>query len=278
MDTKKVWFITGASKGLGLILTKQLLSNGQQVAATSRSLESLEKEMPQTENFLPLEVNIVDEKSTKKAIDKAVEKFGKIDVVVNNAGYAQLGTLEELSDEESRKNFDVNVFGALNIIRSVMPQLRQQKNGHIINISSIAGFNGMYAGVGIYCATKFALAGLSEALAAEVKEFGIDTTIVYPGTLRTNFLESSSVGVPKTPIAEYTEGRHIVNLHLDVLNGTQQGDPEKVAHALIELSDMENPPLHLFLGSDSVQLAQNKIKVVEQDLQQYEKLSLSTDF
>lgn len=278
MDTKKVWFITGASKGLGLSLAKKLLSEGYSVAATSRSAESLKKEIETSERFLPLKVEITDEKSVQDAVQKTIETFGKIDVVVNNAGYGQLGTIEELTDEEARKNFDVNVFGSLNVVRSVMPHLRKQKSGHIVNIASIAGFMGAYAGVGIYCATKFAVAGFTEALAAEVKEFGISATVVYPGVFRTNFLESGSVGLPQHPIADYTEGRRIVALHIDELNGNQQGDPEKAAVALAQLGEMAQPPVHLFLGSDAFNLAQAKIDIVQKDLKAYETLTKSTDF
>lgn len=278
MDTKKVWLVTGASKGLGLSLIKKLLSEGYNVAATSRSVDGLKKGIGSSSHFLPLQVEITDEQSVQVAVQKAIKTFGKIDVVVNNAGYGQLGTIEELTDEEARKNFNVNVFGALNVIRSVMPHLRQQKSGHIINIASIAGFMGAYAGVGIYCATKFAVAGFTEALAAEVKEFGISATVVYPGVFRTNFLEPGSVGLPEHPIADYTEGRRIVALHIDELNGNQQGDPEKAAVALLQLGEMEQPPVHLFLGSDALNLAQTKIDIIQKDLNDYQALTQSTDF
>ncbi|MGN6177897.1 MAG: SDR family oxidoreductase, partial [Mucilaginibacter sp.] len=172
METNKVWLVTGASKGLGLSLVKRLISEGYKVAATSRTIESMKKAVGTSAHFLPLEVNITDENSVSNAIAKTVEAFGTIDVVVNNAGYGQRGTLEELSDKEARRNFDVNVFGALNVIRSVMPHFRNKKSGHIINVSSIGGFIGTFPGFGIYFATKFALAGLTESLSAEAKELG----------------------------------------------------------------------------------------------------------
>ena len=218
----------------------------------------------------------------KKALQtlsaKPWKHSGTIDVVVNNAGYGQLGTIEELTDTETRQNFDANVFGSLNVIRNAMPHLRAKKSGHIINIASIAGFTGAYPGVGIYCATKFAVAGFTEALSAEAKEFGISATVVYPGVFRTNFLEQSSIGLPKNPIAEYTEGRRVESLHINDLNGNQQGNPEKAAVAFIKLAETKNPPLHLFLGSDSFKLAQDKIEVVKNALSDNETLSKSTDF
>lgn len=278
MDNKKVWFITGASKGIGLSLVKALLAQNYAVAATSRTIQFLKEQVGEKANFLSLEVNLVDEASVKDAINKTIDHFGGIDVVVNNAGYGQLGTIEELTDEETRKNFDVNVFGSLNVIRNVMPFMRMKKSGHIINISSIAGFTGEYSGVGIYCATKFAVAGFTEALSAEAKEFGISVTVVYPGVFRTNFLEQDSIGLPKNPIAEYTEGRKVESFHLNELNGNQQGNPEKAAVALIKITETANPPLHLFLGSDAFKQAQEKIEELKKALNDNESLSRSTDF
>src|SRR3954465_11275320 len=172
--SNKVWFVTGASKGLGLPLAKRLLAAGYKVAATSRTADALIKAVgsDHADNFLPLEVSLTDEHSVKQGIAATLKKFGTIDVVVNNAGYGQVGTLEELTDEESRKNYDINVFGSLNVIRNVMPQFREKGTGRIYNISSVGGFNGNFAGWGIYCSSKFAVAGFTESLAAEVKEFG----------------------------------------------------------------------------------------------------------
>ena len=193
MENNKVWFITGASKGLGLELAKKLLSEGKRVAATSRTESALIKELGNpSEYFLPLEMDLTNEQSVKNAIEVTVSHFKTIDVLVNNAGYGLLGSLEELTDAESRKNYEVNVFGLLNVIRNTMPYMRANKSGHIFNIASIGGYNGGFPGWGIYCSTKFAVAGLTESLAAEVKEFGVNVTLVYPGYFRTDFLKDSS--------------------------------------------------------------------------------------
>jgi Short-chain alcohol dehydrogenase of unknown specificity len=277
MDTKKVWFVTGASKGLGLALVKRLLTEGYRVAATSRTVESLDREIGTSENFLPLRVDITDENSVKNAIDRTLETFGAIDVVVNNAGYGQLGTLEELSDKEARQNFDTNVFGLLNVMRNVMPYLRGKKSGHIINISSIAGFLGAFPGWGIYNATKFAVAGLTEAFSAEAASLGIKTTIVYPGYFKTNFLLQGSLHMPENPIAEYKEARDLEVMHETQIVGNQPGDPEKAA-AFIQLVETENPPLHFFMGSDSFGMAHNKIGILQNELTAHETLSKSTDY
>jgi NAD(P)-dependent dehydrogenase (short-subunit alcohol dehydrogenase family) len=164
---KRTWFVTGASKGLGLTMVKKLLAAGYNVAATSRNLKELQRIVGEnTSNFLPLGVNLVDENSVGKAIDETVRQFGSIDIIANNAGYGLAGSLEELSDAEARANFDVNVFGSLNVIRKALPYLRKQRSGHIFNIASVAGFTGAFPGFGIYCATKFAVHGFSESLSA----------------------------------------------------------------------------------------------------------------
>ena len=278
MDTKKVWFVTGASKGLGLTLVKKLLSEGYRVAATSRTVEALKKEIGASDNFLPLEADVANEKSVRNAILKTLETFGEIDVVVNNAGYGQLGTLEEASDKESRKNFDVNVFGLLNVIRNVMPHFRKKKSGHVINISSIAGFLGTFPGWGIYTATKFAVAGLTEALSAEVKSLGITATIVYPGYFKTNFLLKGSLRFADDSIEDYKEARELDRAHLEDIPGNQPGDPEKAALAFIQLAESQTPPLHFFMGSDSFGMAINKLDLLKNELSANETLSKSTDF
>jgi NAD(P)-dependent dehydrogenase (short-subunit alcohol dehydrogenase family) len=278
MKHNKVWFVTGASKGLGLSLVQQLLAQGYSVAATSRSKEDLKKAVGEQDNFLPLMVNLNNEASIQKAIDEIVNLFGQIDVVVNNAGYGLAGSLEELTDTEARKNFDINVFGTLNVIRKVMPYLRAQQSGHIFNISSIGGFIGTFPGFGIYCATKFAVEGFTEALSAEIKSFGIKATIVSPGYFRTQFLSSGSLNVPENPIEAYQEVREAQAFHQNIMDGNQLGDPDKAALALIQVAETKNPPLHLFLGSDAYELAYNKINSIRQELEDWKSVTLSTAF
>lgn len=279
IENKKVWFVTGASKGLGLILAKKLLGEGYRVAATSRNSEALiEAVSKKSENFLPLEMDLLNEVSVREAIQKTVDAFGEINVIVNNAGYGQLGTLEEMSDREVRQNFDVNVFGVLNVIRNVMPLLRAQGSGNVFNISSIGGYTANFAGWGSYCATKFAVAALTESLAAEAKAFGVYATAVYPGYFRTDFLSKDSIGLPENPIAEYTEARQSVDLHENEINGNQPGDPEKLAAVLIKVASEANPPLHLFLGQDAYNMAEAKIAAVQTDMKEWQELATSTDF
>lgn len=277
MENNKVWFVTGASKGLGLALVKKLLNEGYQVAATSRSLSDLNKAVEvHSEQFLQLAVNLTNEESVQEAIELTVKTFGKIDVVVNNAGYGLLGGIEELTDREARDNFEVNVFGSLNVIRKALPYLRAQKSGHILNVSSIGGFTGAFAGGGIYCATKFAVNGFSETLSAEVAPFGIKVTIVQPGYFRTNFLSAGSLAVPQNQIADYQNVRDTVNFHQNDMDKQQAGDPEKAAAAMISITTEANPPLNLFLGEDAYGLVEKKLAFVQNELETWKDLTLST--
>ena len=278
MNTQKVWFVTGASKGLGLTLVKQLLNKGYKVAATSRSISDLNNAVGESENFLPLAVSITDKTSVNDAISATIIKFGIIDVVENNAGYGLTGSLEELSDKEARDNFDINVFGSLNVIRAAMPHLREQQSGHIFNVSSIGGFTGSFPGFGIYCATKFAVQGFTESLAAKAKAFNVKATIVSPGYFRTNFLMPDSLAVPKNEIQAYKAVREVQSAHQNDINGNQQGDPEKGVAVIIAAAEAAEAPLHLFLGDDAYGLAYQKMDAVKQDMESWKELATATAF
>lgn len=276
-NTVKTWFITGASKGLGLALIKQLLAAGQKVAATSRNTADLINAVDSTsQNFLPLQVNLSDDASVKQAIAQTIATFGRIDVLINNAGYGIGGSLEELTDTEVRNAFDINVFGTINTIRHTLPYMRQQQSGHIINISSIAGFSAA-TGWAPYAATKFAVSGLTEVLADDVKDFGIKVVLVAPGAFRTSFLTDDSLALPKNPVAEYEVIRASHQKYL-TMNGQQAGDPEKAAAIMIEAGFNPNPPLHLFLGSDAYRRALAKIAALTTEIESLKELSYSTDY
>ena len=275
---QKTWFITGASKGFGLELVQQLLAKGEKVAATTRNKSELEKSVPANENFLPLEMDIVNESSVQSAIAQTIEKFNSLDVVINNAGYGLLGAVEELSDAEARQNFDVNVFGSLNVIRQALPQMRKQQSGHIFNVSSIGGYLGDFPGFGIYCATKFAVVGFTEALAMEAKPFNVNVTAVLPGYFRTNFLNSDSLLTSKNQMEEYTTTRESQQFHQQQMNNNQPGDPVKGVKAIIEAAQSENPPVHLLLGSDAFGLAKQKMESMSAEFGNWKTLTTSTDF
>lgn len=278
MDTtKKVWLVTGASKGLGLSLVKKLLAQNYRVVATSRDIQSLIAEVGEVSDvFLPLEVSLTDNEHVKEGIAKSIAHFGQLDVIVNNAGFGQIGTLEELTDEEARNSFDVNVFGSLNVIRNAMPYLRKNRSGHIFNIASVGGFSGAFPGWGIYCATKFAVVGFTESLAEEVKGLGVHATVVYPGYFRTDFLAKGSVKTPQHTIEEYEAARQSQQAHLSDINGNQPNDPEKAAEVLIAISKEEKPPVHLFLGSDAYDIVYKKVDFITSEVEQWKSYTLST--
>ena len=276
MSTKsqKVWLVTGTSKGLGLQLTKLLLSQGHKVIATSRSTDVLEKEITSfKENLFPVKLDITSDTAVKQVINESIEKLGRIDVVVNNAGYSLVGSMEEMTDEEFRATMDVNLFGTVNVIRNVMPHLRKQKSGHIINISSNAGYAG-FGKAASYNAAKFGIIGLSEALAQEVKDFGIKVTVVAPGQFRTEFMDSIQYVKNRIPVYEIDEAEKMWSQY----SGQQQGDPEKLSNILVNITEMAQPPLHLLLGPDTYALVTQKRKEEEAEFEQWKSITLSTDF
>lgn len=274
IENQKVWFITGTSKGMGLHLTKLLLSLGHKVIATSRNTDDLENEITENkENLFPVKLDITSDADVKKAIDEAVEKVGKIDVVVNNAGYSLVGSMEEMTDQEFRATMDVNLFGTVNVIRNVMPYLRKQKSGHIINISSGSGFvgNGKAAS---YNAGKFGVVGLSYGLQKEVADFGINVTVVAPGQFRTEFMDSLQYVKNRVDVYGIDEAEKSWSSQ----SGQQKGDPDKLVKILVQLSEMENPPLRLILGKDSYDGIIKNRKEEAAEFEAWKEVSLSTDF
>lgn len=277
MENKKVWLVTGASKGLGLTLVNKLLATGYKVAATSRDIEALKEAVNNSSvNFLPLEVDLTNPISVENAIQITNETFGRLDVIVNNAGYGIGGAIEELSQEEILQSFNVNVFGTINVIEKAMPYLRAQRSGYFINVSSIAGF-APAIGWSIYSAAKHAIVGLSEVLAEDVKSLGIKVTVVAPGAFRTQFLSEDSLVMSKNKIEGYREIRES-HARYDAMNGKQLGDPEKAAQVFIDLAESDDPPVRLYLGSDAYKRASNKIETISSDLEKWKDVSLSTDF
>lgn len=276
MNSKKVWFITGASKGMGLEIANAVLKKGDQVVGISRNLkEMIHQVSPQNENFLPLQIDITNDADVKTAIQTAIDTFGKIDVVVNNAGYYLVGSLEEISNEEFRNTIDVNLFGTVNVIRNVMPFLRRQQSGHIINIASNMGYIG-YANTGSYNASKFAVIGLSEALAQETRQFNIKVTVIAPGMFRTNFMSDTTLASAKNKIAVYKVEEHLKMLQS--FNGNQPGNPKKLAKILVDITELPNPPVHLPLGPDSYNSILEHRKNEAEELETWKRLSLSTNF
>nr|WP_315032453.1 SDR family NAD(P)-dependent oxidoreductase [uncultured Chryseobacterium sp.] len=276
MSHTKTWYITGASKGMGLSLVKNLLQKGHRVAATSRTITAFEELNVNGNNFLALEVDLKSEESISESIKRTIEQFGGLDVVVNNAGYGLGGAIEELSAEEIEENFQINFFAVVKVIQQALPYLRRQHSGHIINISSIAGF-APGLGWSMYSAAKFAVTGLSEALTNDLKPLGIHVTAVLPGWFRTHFAKPDSIVFSQNPIDDYQFLR-AAHQKMSEIDGKQLGDPNKIADVFIELTDAVNPPSLLFLGTDAAQRAEDKIAHLSEQIQQWKGLSSSTDF
>ena len=274
MPPLQTWFVTGASQGLGAVLVEHLLIAGHQVVATTRSLAALDHLA--SDRLLPLQMDIADETDVQRAVEAAVGRFGRIDVLVNNAGYGLLGGVEEIGDAEARRIFDVNVFGLLNVTRAVLPVMREAGRGHILNVSSVFGLVAG-AGWGLYCATKFAVEGVSEALAQEVAPFGVKVTLIEPGYFRTNFLTGGSLASAATPIAAYDQIRAVHDAHSQI-DGTQLGDPAGAARAMIAVVVQDAPPLRLLLGSDALAYARAKLGALAQDFDRNEAMTRSTDY
>lgn len=274
MENQKVWYVTGASKGLGLTLVKLLLTKGNKVAATSRNSGAFDELLTTyPERLLPLTVDLSSDESVKKSVSQTISKFGTLDVLVNNAGYSLVGSMEELSDQEFRETIDVNLFGTVNTIRAAMPYFREQKAGHFINISSNAGYIG-FANASSYNAAKFAVVGISEALAEETKPFGIKVTVVAPGQFKTSFMDSLAFAKNKIPVYKLAEAEKMWRES----GGTQRGDPAKLAQILVDLANHPHPPLHLLAGPDTYQLVTEHRQKEKQEMEIWKEVTLSTDF
>ncbi|NMO96572.1 oxidoreductase [Paenibacillus lemnae] len=276
MNQPQVWFVTGASRGFGREIVKDLLQRGDKVAATARNTESLSDLEFEEGQLLPLKLDVTNESQAIEAAKQAVEYFGRIDVLVNNAGFGVMGGVEEISDKEARQVFDTNVFGLLNVTRAVLPYMRKERSGRVLNLSSIGGLIGITSW-GIYGSTKFAVEGISEALAQEVAHLGIKVTSVEPGFFRTDFLDSSSLNVAEKEIEDYAESVGKWRKDMAATNKQQPGDPVKAAKAMIDVAKSDNPPVHLMLGNDTVDGVTEKLENLQKEMKAWEHVSRSTD-
>lgn len=278
MNTSKVWYVTGASQGLGLSLVKKLLDKGYRVAATSRNAASLSQAVGliDKDRFLPLAVDLNNPDCVDDSIKQTMAAFGRIDVLVNNAGYGMAGTVEEIAEHDVANIFKVNVLATIEVVKRVLPVMRSQKSGYIINMGSVAGFVGA-PGWAIYSATKSAVAAFSEVLALDVDEFNIKVTVVEPSGFRTGFLTKDSLTYTESKIEGYQAVKDTQERYL-AANGKQPGDPDKASEILIGLSEIDQPPLHLYLGQDAFNRASEKLKVMTAELEQWKATTISGDF
>jgi NAD(P)-dependent dehydrogenase (short-subunit alcohol dehydrogenase family) len=254
-----------------------VLETGDNVVATvRRSAESLADKLGNPENLQVVLLDITDEQQAIAAANQAVQKFGQIDVLVNNAGYGLLSAVEEATADEVRKNFETNVFGLLNVTRAVLPHMRKKRSGHIINFSSVGGLSG-YIGWGVYGSTKFAVEGLTEALALELAPLGIHATVVAPGFFRTEFLDAASLTRSGHIIPDYDQTVGEMRKFATQANKKQPGDPLKLAKAIVKVANAEKPPVHLPLGKDSLQRYREKTANFEKDIEAWYDVITGTD-
>jgi len=273
----KVWFITGAGSGLGAGIAKAALRSGDRIVATGRNLDKVRSALRDVagENLAILELDVTDEAQAKAAVEAAVGRFGRIDVAVNNAGYSLLGNFEEMTIPEIESQLTTNFYGVLHVMRAVLPILRKQRSGHFINISSLGGVVG-FKHCAAYSASKFAVEGLSQAVAAEVERFGIKITVVEPGFFRTDLLDAKNVRWPSHSIEDYAVDGN-VQATWSAYDGTQRGDPEKLGRALVQIAGMKNPPRQFHAGSDALAVIKPALEARLREIEEFAKLSESTD-
>lgn len=273
----RVWFITGAARGIGARIVEAALANGDAVAATGRDAAAIAKRFGTNAALLPLALDVTDEAQAASAVEATLARFGRIDVLVNNAGFGLLGAVEEASAEEVRRLYETNVFGLLNVTRAVLPSMRQRRAGHVVNISSLGGYQSA-AGFGVYCSTKFAVEGLTEALHDELAPLGIHATVVEPGYFRTEFLDNASLAVSPLVLDDYAATAGAVRGKAQQINLNQPGDPVRLAQAMLQLAASPNPPVRLPLGTDTLRTLAEKNAFVERETAQWQALAASTDF
>lgn len=275
------WFITGAARGLGFEIATRALEAGDSVVATARNTDQVEDAFAESAGFperiLPVALDVTDEQQAEIAVEVAIERFGSIDFLVNNAGRGLLGAVEEASAAEVEAVFATNVFGVLNVTRAVLPHMRGARSGHVVNIGSMGGF-AQVAGWGVYGATKFALEGLSEAMHAELSPLGISVTIVEPGSFRTNFLDGSSLQTTTNEFPDYGETAGSVRHAVTTSNGTQPSDPARGAAAIYTAVTSDEPPLRFQVGPDAISMVEAKLSRVREELETWRDLASSTVF
>lgn len=275
----RTWFVTGAGRGLGYEIARCALERGDAVVAAGRDLDRVDAAYSSApghpDRVLPVALDVTDEAQAARAVDAAVERFGRIDVLVNNAGRGLLGAVEEADAAEVASVFDTNVFGLLNVTRAVLPHMRAARSGHVVNISSMGGF-AQVAGWGVYGATKFAVEGLSESLRAELAPLGIAVTIVEPGGFPTDFLAGSSLHTTARQIEDYAPTAGEVRRVSLQSNGHQRNDPAKGAAAIVEAVTAPNPPSRLQVGPDAVEMVERKLEFVRAELETWRALASST--
>jgi len=277
MSNKKVWFITGAGRGMGVDFAKAALAAGYAVVASGRNAERVSQALGQPNDLLAVTLDVTSRADAEAAVRTAVDRFGRIDVLVNNAASFYAGYFEELTDEQMERQLAASLIGPMNVTRAVLPVMRKQRSGHIISISSTAGLVGFEFGTA-YAASKFGLEGWMASLHAEVAPFGINTTVVNPGFFRTELLTEQSTNYAEPSITDYDEGRAKQLEFWKAQNGQQSGDPAKLARALITIATLEPPPRRFIAGADAVATADQVVADLKAQTDAHRELSASLGF
>jgi NAD(P)-dependent dehydrogenase (short-subunit alcohol dehydrogenase family) len=274
MTEKKVWFITGAGRGMGVAFAKAALAAGNAVVATGRNPDAVTKAVGEADDLLVVKLDVTSRADAEAAVQAAVERFGRIDVLVNNAGNFYAGYFEELTPEQIEQQLATLLIGPMNVTRAVLPVMRKQRSGHVISISSGAGLMGFEFN-SAYCAAKFGLEGWTESLQPEVAPFGINTTIVNPGFFRTELLTQESTTYAKPSIEDYAERNAARREWYEVQSGQQPGDPAKLAQALVMIAGQQPPPRRFIAGADAIAIAEQKVADLQAQIDAYRDLSTS---
>jgi NAD(P)-dependent dehydrogenase (short-subunit alcohol dehydrogenase family) len=274
MADKKVWFITGTSRGMGVDIARAALAAGNAVVATGRNTDAVNKAVGQAEDLLIVKLDVTSRTDAQAAVQAAVDRFGRIDVLVNNAANFYAGYFEELTPEQIEQQLAAGLLGPMNVTRAVLPVMRKQRSGLIMSISSGAGLMGFEFN-SAYCAAKFGLEGWTEALQSEVAPFGINTTIVNPGFFRTALLTQESTNYAEPSIADYAERHAAQREWYEAQNGQQSGDPAKLAQALLMIASQQSPPRRFIAGADAISVAEQKVQDLQQQINAFRDLSTS---
>ena len=276
--SKRVWLITGAGRGMGADFAKAALAAGHAVVATGRNSDAVSRALGKSNDLLSVTLDVTNLADAEAAARAAVDRFGRIDVLVNNAASFYAGYFEELTPEQFQRQLSVSLIGPMNVTRAVLPVMRKQRSGHIISISSSAGLAAGYDFASAYAASKFGLEGWMESLQAEVAPFGITTTIVNPGFFRTELLTDQSTTYAKPSIADYDERRGPLVEYWKAQNGRQSGDPAKLARALVAIADQNPPPRRFIAGADAIATAEQKVADLKAQIEANRDLSTSLAF
>lgn len=273
----RVWLITGSNRGLGRAFAKEAVKHGDQVIAGTRTIDESDS-FYNNENVLPVKMDVTDPKQVQDAVQKGMDKFGRIDILINNAGYGISGAFEEVSDESLRKLFETDYFGVVNVTRTVLPVMRKQRGGRILSVASQAGVMG-FQGSSAYCSAKFAVVGLTQALRMELEPFGIQISVICPGSFRTDFRDSSSMVFADKEIADYKDsGVHKTTQFLKDNNHKQEGDPEKAAAFIYEMVSRETLPKRIMIGKNCCSQVEEDLKQQIAEIESYAEDSSRTDF